>query len=156
MINLNEKEQQLVKYLQESIPLVERPFALISEEIGMTEESILQKVKEWLSSGIIRRFCGVVNHQRVGKVVNAMSIWAVPPEKIEEVVSRLSARPEVSHCYERKCPNNWQYNLFAMIHGSSEYECRQVVEAIAHQTGINDYQLLFTVKEFKKTSLKII
>ena len=97
MISLSEKEQRLVAYLQESVPLVKEPFALIGEKVGMTEEAVLQKLKEWLSSGIIRRFGGVVSHQQVGRRANAMSLWAVPPERIEEVAQLLSARPEVTH-----------------------------------------------------------
>jgi DNA-binding Lrp family transcriptional regulator len=84
-----------------------------------------------------------------------MSVWQVPGERADEIGSLLAARPEVSHCYERECPDGWEYNIFAMIHCGTEDECRAVAEQIARETGIREYNLLFTGQEYKKTSLRL-
>jgi len=59
---------------------------------------------------------------------------------------------EVSHCYERRIQGNWKYNLFTMIHGKTEKDCEDIARRIAENTGIKDYVLLLSLKEFKKTS----
>jgi hypothetical protein len=41
-----------------------------------------------------------------------------------------------------------------MIHGRNAPECRQVAEAISKETGIEDYLLLFSTKEYKKTRVE--
>ena len=41
-----------------------------------------------------------------------------------------------------------------MIHSHSEDECRQVAARIAASAGIPDYDVLFSTREFKKTSMR--
>lgn len=141
--------------MQNSIPLVECPFLALAQEVGMEEEEVISLIKRWQAEGIIRRFGAIVHHHRAGREANALSLWAVDNEKVVELAQALSRRKEVSHCYERECPENWRYNVFAMIHGATVEECEQVAREVANETGVMDYQLIFTLKEFKKTSLQI-
>ena len=82
---LSDKEQELVRRLQEDIPLTRRPFADIAEQAGMTEAEVIAKVRKWEAEGTIRRFGAMVRHQRLGYKANAMSAWDVPEERVEEV-----------------------------------------------------------------------
>jgi hypothetical protein len=41
-----------------------------------------------------------------------------------------------------------------MIHGRSEDVVRQAVAAMAAETGLTDYDVLFSVTEFKKASMR--
>jgi len=61
---------------------------------------------------------------------------------------------EVTHCYHRQPDGHWPYNLFTMIHGSGEEVCRRIVEKISKKTGEVDYQLLFSQRELKKTTMR--
>ena len=150
----SEKEQALVRALQDDIPISPRPFAEIGEAVGMTEQEVLDKVREWSEEGTIRRFGAMVRHQRLGYKANAMSAWDVPDERADEVGEILSQAAEVSHCYQRPRAEGWSFNLFAMIHGATEEECHQVAAALARRVDIKDYSLLFSSKEFKKISMK--
>ena len=60
---------------------------------------------------------------------------------------------EFSLCYERPRLPDWPYNVFGMIHGQTEEQCRAVAARMAEATGISDYDLLFSVREFKKSSM---
>ena len=62
--------------------------------------------------------------------------------------------PAVSHCYDRNTAPNWNYNLYTMIHAKSREECEQIVKSLADSTGIDQYQMLYSKKEWKKTSMK--
>ncbi|MHB1390596.1 MAG: siroheme decarboxylase subunit beta [Thermoleophilia bacterium] len=149
-----EQERALVRYLQEDIPLSPRPFAEIGQAVGMTEDEVLERVRQWTEDGTIRRFGAMVRHQRLGYRANAMSAWEVPEERVEEVGALLSDAVEVSHCYQRPRAPGWQYNLFAMIHGATEEDCRRVADDLAGRVGIGEYSLLFSTREFKKVSMK--
>jgi DNA-binding Lrp family transcriptional regulator len=151
---LSEKEQELVRLLQESIPLSPRPFADLAKQVGMKPEEVLAKVREWKENGTIRRFGAMVRHQRLGYAANAMSTWDVPEERVEEVGQILAAADEVSHCYQRPKAEKWDYNLFAMIHGANMQECERVAAALSQKAGIEKYSLLFSSREFKKVSMK--
>ncbi|MCX5757047.1 MAG: Lrp/AsnC family transcriptional regulator, partial [Candidatus Hydrogenedentes bacterium] len=63
----------------------------------------------------------------------------------------MAKQPEVSHCYIRETPPGWNYNLYAMIHGTTTDEVRAVAERMAELTGLRDYTVLFSVREFKKS-----
>lgn len=142
-----------MRQLQADIPLTPEPFAEIAEAVGMPEEEVLAKVREWTGDGTIRRFGAMVRHQKLGYKANAMSAWNVPDKLTDKVGGILAAAPEVSHCYQRPRAEGWPYNLFAMIHGASSEECHRVADRLAAEVGIEDYRLLFSSKEFKKVSM---
>lgn len=151
---LSDREQELVRYLQEDIPLTPRPFADIAGAVRMTEEEVVDKVREWVADGTIRRFGAMVRHQRLGYKANAMSAWDVPDERVEEIGVALSAAPEVSHCYQRPRADGWDFNIFAMIHAATEAECEEIAAGLSRKIGIDSYSLLFSSREFKKVSMK--
>ena len=150
----SEKEMELIRQLQDDIPLTPSPFADIAARVGMTEDEVLAKMKEWISEGTIRRFGAMVRHQRLGYKANAMSAWDVPDGRVEEVGAVFAAAPEVSHCYQRPRAEAWDYNVFAMIHAATEEECAEVAAKLASKAGIEDYGLLFSSREFKKISMR--
>lgn len=149
-----DREQALVRMLQEDIPISLKPFAEIGESLGMTEDEVVAKVKDWLERGTIRRFGAMVRHQKLGYKANAMTAWDVPDGEAEEVGRILSSAGEVSHCYQRPRAEGWNYNLFAMIHAATPEECHQVAARLAEKVGIDVYELLFSSREFKKISMK--
>lgn len=134
--------------------MVPKPFAEIAAAIGMSEGEVLTKVKGWLEDGTIRRLGAMVRHQRLGYKANAMIVWDVSEESAEEVGRVLAAADEVSHCYQRPKTNGWEYNMFAMIHGATQEECHKLAASLSREVGIDGYKLLFSIKEFKKTSMK--
>ena len=149
---LDDLEKKIIFYLQGDIPLTARPFSVIAEKIGIHEEELLNKIKLLKEQGILRRIGATLYHQRVGFKANAMVAWYVPEDKIDEIGFLMAAFKEVSHCYQRKIEKKWRYNLFTMIHGRSRKDCQNICKRIAEKTGIKDYVLLFTLKEYKKSS----
>lgn len=152
--DFTEQEKELIRHLQDDLPLTPEPYADIGAAVGMTQEEVLEKVRGWQKDGTIRRLGAMVRHQRLGYNANAMSAWEVPDGRVEEVGKALAAAREVSHCYERACPGGWSYNLFAMIHAADREGCERVAAELSRQTGIDRYELLFSSREFKKISMK--
>lgn len=151
---LSEKEKDLVRLLQDDIPLTPAPFADMGAAVGMSEAEVLEKVRQWLAEGTIRRFGAMVRHQRLGYKANAMSAWDVPDERTEEVGAMFSEAGEVSHCYQRPRAEGWDYNVFAMIHAATPGECQEVAAKLSERAGISKYDLLFSSREFKKISMR--
>jgi DNA-binding Lrp family transcriptional regulator len=78
----------------------------------------------------------------------------VPEERIEEVGWVLAGFREVTHCYQRTPRKSWPYNLYTMIHGDDREKCKGIAERMSRKSGIDSYVLLFSEKEFKKTSME--
>lgn len=145
-------EQRLLRVLSEPLPLVAQPYAEVAARAGVDEQRALERIRAWVADGTIRRFGARVTHREVGFPANGMSVWRVPEDRIEETGRYMAAQPELSHCYQRDFQPGWDYNVFGMIHGGSEDEVRAVAERIARHTGIEDYTVLFSTHELKKTA----
>jgi hypothetical protein len=83
-----------------------------------------------------------------------MGVWNVPDERAVAVGEQMATFAAVSHCYQRPRYPDWPYNLFTMIHARSTEECEHVAATIAAETGISDYALLYSTREFKKVRVR--
>jgi heme b synthase len=150
--NLSADQQAAVRLLQGDLPASATPFAELAAALGWTTYKLIQQVLDWQALGVIRRFGAVVRHQRLGFRANGMAVFAVPSEQINEVGSMLAELPEVSHCYRRRPFDGFPYNLFAMIHGQEQSQVRDLAADFARRAGLDGFDVLFSTKEFKKTS----
>ncbi len=148
-------DRLLLKSTQDGIPIVPEPFLEISKEIGIPEEEVITRLESLIKNGVIRRFGASIGHRSIGITANAMCTWNVPDERVEEVGAIMAGFPEVTHCYERPRFPGWKYNLFTMVHAYSREECEKIAKEISIATGIKDYGILFSEKEFKKTGVRL-
>jgi DNA-binding Lrp family transcriptional regulator len=105
----------------------------------------------FLETGQIRRYAAVLAHRNAGFVQNGMGVWKVPEERLDECGAAMAAFRGVSHCYQRPTYPDWEYNLFSMTHGRTKADCEAVLAAISAETGLTDYSVLYSTKEYKKT-----
>lgn len=151
---LTQKEIALVRRCQENIPITEDPFGDIAKELNVDEEWLYSTLRKWREDKVLRRFTTILFHQNAGYDANGMSVWQVPEERIEEVGIRMASFSEVSHCYHRPELPNWPYNVYGMLHGKSKDEVHQIAEKISKKIDIPKYSILFSEREFKKSSMK--
>lgn len=152
---MNEIDVKLLKSIQNGISIVSEPFKYIAEELGISEDEVLNRLHKMVKEGVIRRFGASIGHRVIGITANAMCTWNVPEERIEEVGAMMSGFAEVTHCYERPRFPDWKYNLYTMIHAYSRDECEKIANEISLATGIKDYSILFSEREFKKTGVRL-
>lgn len=155
-MELSEPEKRLVKVLQGTLPLDSlEPYKAAAESAGLSEAEVLATLGTWLESGVVRRVGAVIAHRRAGKTINVMTAWNCAGDgQLERAVRELVALPEVSHCYERPRLAEWPYNLYAMIHVDDESRLMEIVAKVTRASGVNDYRLLPSTREFKKQSPK--
>ena len=147
-------DKKIISQIQKDLPVHPQPFALMAEKIGISEKEFIERVKRLKKDGIIRRFGATLRHQEAGFKANAMIAWKAPESIIGEMGKTLAGFREVSHCYHRAAKGDWPYNLYTMVHGGSRDECREIAEQMSTATGLSNYAVLFSEKEFKKTSME--
>lgn len=150
---INKTDKKIISLIQGDLPLHPKPFAVLAEQIGMTEQTLLERIRDLKDRGIIRRFGATLRHQEAGFSSNAMIAWLAPDERIEEIGKIYAKFREVTHCYHRTPQKEWPYNLYTMVHGSDRKACYRIAERLSRAGGVSDYVLLFSEKEFKKTSM---
>ncbi|MGI0086452.1 MAG: Lrp/AsnC family transcriptional regulator [Nitrosotalea sp.] len=149
-----EEDKNYIRELQKDLEITERPFLKAAQNLGITEEQVLEKAKYYEEIGVMRRFAAILRHREVGFLANGMIVWKVPEERIEQVGAQLGAFPQVSHCYQRPVYPDWPYNVFSMVHCKSNDDAQKIAREIQDQIDVHDYRILFSSREFKKTRVE--
>lgn len=152
----NEMDARIIAFLQGDIPLQPAPFADLAQELKISEEDLLVRINELKAGGIMRRFGAVLRHQQAGYQANAMVAWHVAPEEADRAGEIMAGRKEISHCYLRDVPDDFNYQLFSMIHARNEQELQHTINLVADLTGLHDYAVLKSLREFKKVSMRYL
>ncbi len=150
---LENAEQKVIAAIQGDMPISTHPYRELAERVGMTEATFIEVLEGLRDRDIIRRFGATLRHQKSGYAANAMGAWKVPEDRIEAVGERMAACRQISHCYRRNPNAEWPYNLYPMIHAESPEACRGIARDMARATGVEEYTLLFSLRELKKTSM---
>jgi len=153
-MNIMDKiNKELIKELQENIPFDENPYEALGRKLGISEDEVIERLQLMKDLKQLKRISAVLRHQKTGYLYNAMVVFKTDVIMTETVGTELSLNPLSSHCYERKSYESWPYNLYVMLHSRNEYEIETLVEEIVEKYGILEYQILYSVRELKKTSM---
>ncbi|MFQ5895669.1 MAG: hypothetical protein ACE5JJ_07625, partial [Nitrospinota bacterium] len=49
---------------------------------------------------------------------------------------------------------DWPYSIFTMVHGRTMADCETILRGISEATGVEDYAVLYSTREYKKVRLK--
>jgi DNA-binding Lrp family transcriptional regulator len=153
-VSLTTEQMGLIRQLQVDLPIISEPFGVAAEAVGAEVGEVLRQIKDWKATGVIRRFGARVRHGQAGFRANGMVVFEVEGARLDEAGALLAGYSQVSHCYHRPGAPDWPYNLFAMTHSRDEAELKEVVEKMVEQVKPLRYDILLSIKEYKKSSAK--
>ena len=153
-VALTPKERAFVREMQQHIEYVPEPFAAVAAAVGVSQSELFEMAADLGERKMFRRFAAILRHQKAGYKVNGMGVWEVDPDKADEAGDIMSSFRNISHCYLRPTYPDWPYNVFSMIHGRSKEDCEAVAKAVQERTGIQNYTMLYSTREFKKTRVE--
>ncbi len=145
---------EMIKGLQRDIEPVAEPFAPLVESLGIDHATLAREAERMKKAGLMRRFAAILYHRKAGFTANAMVVWKVPEERAEAIGETVAAYSAVSHCYLRPVYPEWPYPLFSMVHGKSREEVEGIVEEMAEEIGVKEYNYLYSTREFKKVRIE--
>ena len=151
---ISEIEKKVIASIGGDIPITSRPYQKIAEELGLTESKVIEVLNGLCEKGVIRRLGATLRHQKSGFSANAMVAWEIKQENIDTVGNRFAEFQEVTHCYCRPSCKEWPFNLYTMIHAKDEKSCCDLALKMSNSVEFEKYELLFSKKELKKTSMK--
>lgn len=147
-------ECRILRIVQANLPDSLTPYADIAREVGTDEATVIGLLRSLKEEGPIRRFGASIKHQRAGWSHNAMVAWRIAPELVEEAGEKAALHPLISHVYHRpSSAEDWPYVLYTMIHGRHETEYLEVIAELRRDTPLDEYAVLESLKELKKTSM---
>lgn len=143
--------------LSQGLPICEHPYLALSNELGIKEDDLLDFINDSLESGSIKRMGCVLNHHKLGYTANAMVVWNVPDERVNELGETLGEQSKVTLCYQRpRVEKQWPFNLFTMIHGKNRKDVLNYLDSMVEKNKLTNIQkaVLFSTKKFKQTGAR--
>lgn len=149
-------DRALAALVEEGLPLVERPFDRWAQTLGCAPETVLDKLQDWLDAGTLRRMGAIVRHHEFGFDANAMTVFNVPDDQVDELGMRLAQEAGVTLAYRRERASSWPYNLYCMVHGTDREAARAVIARVIANCGLAEFphQVLFSRQRFKQTGAR--
>lgn len=143
----------LAALVEQGLPVCDQPFASWAAQLRASEAEVLARVQSWVRHGQLKRFGVVVRHHELGFDANAMTVFDVPDEKVDELGARLARQPGVTLAYRRLRHGQWHYNLYAMVHGRQREEVAAMIDFITLRAGLQGFErrILFSRRRFKQT-----
>jgi len=150
-------EQSLLDRLSKGLPICEFPFKALAEEFSVEESEVIDFYQASLKNNTTKRIGMVLNHHKLGYRSNAMVVWDVSDEEVDQVGELLGKEEKVTLCYQRpRRQPHWPYNLFTMIHGKCREQVLSEIEAIRKRNQLTNlnHDVLFSTKKFKQTGAR--
>ena len=156
-VSLSSRDRVIIRVTQKDLPLVDHPFDGMCDTLRMNFAQLAAWLEGMQTAGALRRFAAILNHRSAGFGANAMVVWCVPEDRVEEA-GRLAARiDQVSHCYQRTAYERWPFNLYTMVHDRTRAQCDEVVHRILtglRHLGLREHRALYSTVEYKKARIR--
>ncbi|UCF94558.1 MAG: AsnC family transcriptional regulator [Desulfobacterales bacterium] len=144
MAKLDDTDRAILNRIQSDFPITSRPYQAIAEELGSSEDEVLERIRRLKAKGIIRRIGGNFVPEKLG-FVSTLCAARVPAEKIESFAAAVNRHPGVTHNYRR----DNSFNIWFTFIAPSMEEINANLAQIAAETGITDIINLPATRVFK-------
>ena len=144
MTTLDDIDRAILNRIQSDFPITSRPYRIIAEKLGLTEEDVIKRVLRLKDAGIIRRIGGNFTPDKLG-FVSTLCAAAVPENKISQFAEVVNRYPGVTHNYRRDDKVNIWFTFIAPTMDEINANLKQIAE----ETGVTGILNLPATKVFK-------
>lgn len=141
---LDSIDKQLLNIIQKQFPICSKPYLRLAEDLGITEQEVIDRIAKLKDEGIIRRLGGIFDSKKLGYQSTLCAI-KVPEEKIEETKEIINSYIGVTHNYLRE----HQYNMWFTLIAPNKEVVTDLLEEMKQETGIDDIISLPAINFFK-------
>ncbi|MBY6033167.1 Lrp/AsnC family transcriptional regulator [Marinobacter daepoensis] len=129
-------ERAIINRLQYGLPLTRTPYQDVADELGVSENTLIQHLEALLAQGILTRF-GPMFH--AGEMGGGLTLAAmrIPDEAFQRVTEIVNRLPEVAHNYRRE----HDLNMWFVLATESPEGINEAIEQIETLTGYPVYNM---------------
>ncbi len=128
---LDATDRLILNHLQEGFPIATDPFLTVARNLGLEEANLLARLERMKADRIITRFGPFFDAEAMGGAF-CLCAMAVPGANFETVLTKVNARPEVAHNYER----SHHLNMWFVLATESAPEIEAVAKSLERETGL--------------------
>lgn len=149
-------DRRLLCGLEDGLALDPRPYAQLAERLGTREADVIDRLRDLLERGVVKRLGLIVRHRELGYTANAMVVWDVDDARVDEIGRAFTDHPFVTLCYRRaRRRPHWPYNLFCMIHGRDRATVGAQIEQLRACARDWPMDVLFSLRRFKQRGARL-
>jgi DNA-binding Lrp family transcriptional regulator len=141
---LDETDRRILNRVQSDFPIASRPYLAIADELGLTEQEVIDRLRGLKASGIIRRIGGNFVPDKLG-YVSTLCAARVPADQVARFAEAVNRHPGVTHNYLRANPFNVWFTFIA----ASREEIEAKLKEISDETGVAEILNLPATHVFK-------
>lgn len=144
--SLSDADKRLLNLIQTGVPIVQRPFARLGEQLGLTEAEVIERIQALKRGRIIRQISAIFDTRSIGYASSLVAACCDAAQE-ETAAAVISAHPGVSHNYKR----NHDFNVWFTIAvpPTSRFGLEKTVELLQRLSGVQSMRLLPTLKLYK-------
>ncbi|MFP3217118.1 AsnC family transcriptional regulator [Acidianus sp.] len=140
--------KELLKALSVPLPITKRPFKELAEKFNMTEDQLIDLIKELKDKHVVKDYGATLNGEKVGIKENAMLL--IDTEDIEKACENIALHiNEATHIVLRESNKPWDYLCYCMLHGKDKQVIFNAVKKVIGETDAKSYMLLFSLENLK-------
>lgn len=144
MTAISETDKAILNLIQVDFPIDARPFRVLAEKLGLSEEELIARIQAMKGLQVIRRIGGNFSPDRLG-YYSTLCTAKVPEEKIDLFTRTVNMYAGVTHNYMR----DHEFNIWFTFIAPSRDQIAESLEAISHQTGVSPILNLPATRVFK-------
>lgn len=130
-----------------------KPFLEIARECNVSGAAIHQRIQKLTAAGVIKGFESLISPEAVGYETCAyMGFFLSDPSKFKEIVSELTAIPEVVECHY----TTGQYDIFVKLYARNNDHLLHLIHEKLQGLGLARTESLISFKEVFKRQVPIL
>ena len=146
MQEIDQRDRELLGALQGEIPLVSTPFAIVGQQIDMSEKEVIKRTERLKREGYVRSVCAQFDPRSLG-YRSCLVAARVGSARVDEAAAVINAHPGVTQNYRRNNAFNLWFTI--AVAPSSRLGLDRTIQLIADEAGCEIVRPLPTIKLFK-------
>ena len=134
----------LLNRIQKDIPIVERPYRVLGEEVGLSEDEVLSILSGVKAEGVLRQVSAIFDTRTLG-YKSSLVAAVYDEDQLDAGAETVNLHPGVSHNYRR----NHSFNLWYTIAVPPESDLEAHVQRLHDLSGARLTRLMPTLHLFK-------
>jgi len=129
--NMDAIDRKLINALHGGVPIEERPYLVIGDQLGISEDEVIERLQSLLDDRTLTRFGPLYDAVKLGGAFT-LAAMSVAVERFDAVAEIVNSFPEVAHNYARE----HALNMWFVVGAEKPERIAEVLSEIKERTGI--------------------
>ena len=129
-------DRAIINTLQIGFPICNSPYKRVADDLKLSEQELLDRLKALINSGILSRFGPMFHAEHVGGALTLAAVKA-PEQDFDNIAETINTFPEVAHNYARE----HDLNMWFVLATETPEQINQVIANIEEKTGLTVYNM---------------